>query len=191
MLRNKFSNHKNEAYSLRRHVISWSTKNKKELDLFGYDWDKILFKKYPLTFLNRFKIFPRFVIQKLSNYSSLYKGILNTKFDVLGNYKFCFCFENIYGINGYISEKIFDCFFSNTIPIYVGADNVLDYIPKNAFIDFRDFECIGDLYLYIENMNEETFNGYLKNFKSYLNSEKAKLFDARYNAELIVNQIVD
>ena len=67
----------------------------------------------------------------------------------------------------------------------------MDYIPKNEFIDFRDFECIGDLYLYIENMNEETFNGYLKNFKSYLNSEKAKLFDARYNAELIVNQIVD
>lgn len=187
---NKISNHKNEAYSMRRQVISWSSKNNKKLDLFGYDWDKILFKKFPFTYLNRFNIFPPFIEKKFAIYSKLYKGTLNSKFDVLGKYKFCFCFENIKGIRGYVTEKIFDCFFSNTIPIYIGADNISDYIPKNIFIDYRDFECIGDLYQYIESINEETFNVYLNNIKSYLTSEKAELFDARYNAELIVNQIV-
>lgn len=39
-------------------------------------------------------------------------------------------------------------------------------------------------------MNEETYNVYLNNINSYLTSKKAELFDARYNAELIVNQIV-
>jgi NAD(P)-dependent dehydrogenase (short-subunit alcohol dehydrogenase family) len=56
--------------------------------------------------------------------------------------------------------------------------------------DFIDFECIGDLYQYLERMNEETYNVYLNNINSYLTSKKAELFDARYNAELIVNQIV-
>lgn len=188
---NKVSNHKNEAYSLRRHIISWAINNKKKLDLFGYNWDKILFKKYPFTYLNRFNFFPPFVKKLFVPYNKIYKGTLNSKFDILGEYKFCFCFENIKEIKGYITEKIFDCFFSNTIPIYLGADNISDYIPKNSFIDFRDFESIDDLYLYLESMNEKTFNEYLKNIESYLGSKKAKLFDARYNAELIVNQILD
>jgi hypothetical protein len=187
---NKFSTHQNEAYTLRKQVINWFSKNNKDLDLYGYDWNKILFKRYPLTFFNRFNIFPQFVVKKLTSYSRLYKGKLNSKFDVLGEYKFCFCFENITGINGYISEKIFDCFFSNTIPIYIGAENITDYIPKNAFIDFRDFRSINDLYQYLESMDEDTYYLYHKNINSYLTSKKAELFDARYNAELIVNQIL-
>ena len=33
-------------------------------------------------------------------------------------------------MKGYISEKIFDCFYSGTIPIYLGAKDVKTIFPK-------------------------------------------------------------
>ncbi|MCL1721757.1 glycosyltransferase family 10, partial [Vibrio parahaemolyticus] len=50
-----------------------------------------------------------------------YKGSVESKTHTLKNYKFCICFENAQMIEGYITEKIFDCFFSATVPIYWGA----------------------------------------------------------------------
>lgn len=35
--------------------------------------------------------------------------------------KHYFCFENVRDLPGYITEKIFDCFFAEYIPIYWGG----------------------------------------------------------------------
>ena len=53
-----------------------------------------------------------------------------------------------YGMKGYISEKIFDCFYSGAIPIYLGATDVKDYIQEDTFIDYRNFENSSDLLSY-------------------------------------------
>lgn len=47
------------------------------------------------------------------------------------------------GEKGYITEKIFDCFFPGVIPIYWGAENVTDYIPQDTFIDRRNLKQTG------------------------------------------------
>ena len=60
-------------------------------DLFGVHWDKCHF--------------------------NCYKGYAPSK-ATLKNYKFCICFENITNVNGYISEKIFDCLQYGCVPIY-------------------------------------------------------------------------
>jgi len=56
--------------------------------------------------------------------------------NVFNKYKFVICFENSYA-NGYITEKIFNCFYGKTIPIYKGSEKITDYINKNSFIDGR------------------------------------------------------
>lgn len=56
--------------------------------------------------------------------------------NVMNKYKFILCFENSYG-NGYITEKIFNCFFAKTIPIYKGSPIIENYINIDAFISLE------------------------------------------------------
>jgi len=42
-------------------------------------------------------------------------------------------------MQGYVTEKIFDCFYAGTIPLYLGASDIPELIPKEAFIDCRQF----------------------------------------------------
>jgi hypothetical protein len=57
--------------------------------------------------------------------------------NVFNKYKFILCFENSYQ-NGYVTEKIFNCFFAGTIPIYMGAPNILDYFSESCFINVNN-----------------------------------------------------
>ncbi|EME32386.1 Putative fucosyltransferase R654 [Galdieria sulphuraria] len=48
-------------------------------------------------------------------------------------YKFSFCFENSQ-LTGYITEKLFNSFLADTIPIYWGAPNIDELVNTNAII---------------------------------------------------------
>lgn len=66
----------------------------------------------------------------------------NFNLELTSRYKFRFCPESIYHeiwSNDHITERIFACFESKTIPIYIGAYNIDDIIPKDFFIDFRKY----------------------------------------------------
>lgn len=110
------------------------------------------------------------------SYNSSYKGVVESKIDTLSNYKFSLCFENMKNSQGYITEKIFDCFSAGVVPIYYGADNIADYIPGNCYIDYRHFLDPYLLLDFIQNMDYLTWQEYLLNAKLYLNSEKSKEF---------------
>ena len=49
-------------------------------------------------------------------------------------YKFALVFES-YDLPGYVTEKIIDCLVAGVIPLYQGAPDVTDFIPKDCFID--------------------------------------------------------
>ena len=85
-------------------------------------------------------------------------------------------YENTKNINGYITEKIFDSFHAGCIPIYLGADNITNYIPQNCFIDKRMFKSYNELYVFLKTMTKHEYLTYLQNIKEFLNSDKAKLF---------------
>ena len=104
-------------------------------------------------------------------------------------YKFSICYENVTDINGYITEKIFDCFKNGTIPIYLGANDIFDYIPRNTMIHFKDYDNYSDLKFYLEGIDRDKFSSYQNNIKEFLNSNKAKRFDSKENAKLMVNKI--
>ena len=124
-------------------------------------------------------------------YISMYKGPIaghhsgTEKISLLKDYRFCFCFEHTLGLEGYITEKIFDCFAAGSVPIYYGAKNIDQYIPKDCFIDMQAFATLEDLYTFIKNMPKETYERYIDNIKKYLNSEQAYLF-SKENFEKII-----
>ena len=50
--------------------------------------------------------------------------------------QFALCFENSI-LKGWVTEKIFDCLFTGTIPIYLGAPEICGHVPAECFIDMR------------------------------------------------------
>lgn len=106
------------------------------------------------------------------------------KLDILKNFRFCACFENCM-VNGYITEKIFTCFTAGCVPIYWGAPNVEEYIPKDCFIDYRDFSNDEDLYQFLKSMSKERYNQYLQRIEAYLKSDKAHLFSPEHFNEIV------
>lgn len=68
-------------------------------------------------------------IKNLSIYSEYFLNFVN-------HFKFCIVCENSRG-NGYITEKIFNCFYSRSIPIYWGT-NPEEYFNNECYIDARE-----------------------------------------------------
>ncbi|QEC58553.1 hypothetical protein FSB75_15945 [Flavisolibacter ginsenosidimutans] len=91
------------------------------------------------------------------------------KYSVLRQYRFALCFENC-TYPGYITEKIFDCFLCRTIPVYLGAPDITDYVPGNLFIDARRFADFSALAAFLENMPEEERLAYTSRIDAYLQS---------------------
>ena len=100
-----------------------------------------------------------------------YRGTVDDKIKTLSDFKYALCFENVEA-KGYITEKIFDAFKAKCVPIYWGAPDITTYIPKNCFIDFRDFYDYEKLLNYITNISEDKYNGYIKNIEKLLSNKK-------------------
>jgi hypothetical protein len=118
--------------------------------------------------------------------------------EVFSLYKFIICFENSYN-DGYITEKIFNCFLANTIPIYSGSPIVHNFLNTDSFInippntlDTFDSSIIEKLknnetlYNNMIHMNKISPNyndeNYKKNLINIIQNKinKMKLFDWQY-----------
>ncbi len=123
----------------------------------------------------------------IANYSyskkiaNIYKGAVPSlnKTDTLAQYKFNFCLENSLGVKGYITEKIFDAFFSLTVPIYFGAKDAHNYIPNECYINYSEFKSIHDLHKYLINMDYKTYVNYQINITNFLNSTAVDFFSVK------------
>lgn len=179
-----------ELYSERVKTIRWFEKNApQDFDLYGIDWEypplnsgvsgkviKRLWKYIPgLIFIRPFPS---------------YRGRVDRKYKVLSRTRFSICYENVRDMPGYITEKIFDCFFAGCIPVYWGASNVDSHIPADCFIDRRKFRDTEQVYGFLKSINEEDFVGYQKRIAEFLESDNAYPFSSEYFAETIASTIV-
>jgi len=182
---NKYTNHPQELYTERIRAIRWFEKNHPEdFDLYGIDWNLYCFRgPKPVRLLNRIRPLRKIFVPKYPSY----RGTVKSKKEILDRYKFSICYENARDISGYITEKIFDCFFSGCVPVYRGADNVKDYIPENTFIDIREYRSYEEVYDYMKNMPEKEYAGYLDAIRQFLKSDAAYPFSGECFAETILN----
>lgn len=184
---NKKSSHPLELYSKRVKVIRWFEENYPEdFDFYGVGWDAYQFTgpKY-VRILNRIRPICKFLAPAYPSY----KGKVEAKREVLEQYKFAICFENAKDISGYITEKIFDCFFSGCIPIYWGANNISDHIPDDCFIDFNQFENLNEMYRYITSMSDAVYNDFLSSINEFLRSDACLKFSADYFANKVADVV--
>jgi hypothetical protein len=113
------------------------------------------------------------------------------KFEVIKKYNFYYCYENTQGLNGYVSEKIFDCLYSGIVPIYWGAPNVKELIPYDCFIEGKDFEDQRQLYSYLKRMNYERYRDYLEQARIFLRSKEMERFTVRNSNDCILAPMKD
>jgi hypothetical protein len=76
--------------------------------------------------------------------------------NVFNKYKFILCFENSYN-DGYITEKIFNCFFARTIPIYKGSNIIDAYINKKSYLKTDNIEILLEKINFLMNNEEEYY----------------------------------
>lgn len=185
---NKHKRHPNELYSERVRAIRWFEKNHiDKFDLYGIGWDKYTFSGKLTSHLNGITYLTRMFPSKYLSY----KGSVSSKYDVLKKYKFAICYENAKNISGYITEKIFDCFFAGCVPIYLGAPNILDYIPEDTFINREKFSNYNELYNYITNMPDAEYYSYTSKIYNFLKSKRVVPFNAESFAEIVTNEVCE
>ena len=185
---NKSIHHPLELYSKRVEAIHWfETNQPMDFDLYGVGWDEYKFSG-PRVFrmFNKIKPLVRFLSPKFSSN----RGVVSKKKPTLERYRFCICYENARDIPGYITEKIFDCFMAGCIPVYWGANNIEEYIPKNCFIDKRDFNNFKHLYEFINKMSDSQHLVYLYNIELFLNSKDSYQFTHEYFSQAVVTTIL-
>jgi hypothetical protein len=111
-----------------------------------------------------------------------YKGLNNfnfpvevvNKFNTLCEFKFCLCLENT-NFPGYHTEKLLDSIKSGCIPVYLGSNTISDIIPKDCYIDAKNYPNPFDLYEYLENMRESSWLNYYNAIKNFTTSDTFKV----------------
>jgi hypothetical protein len=138
----------------------------KAVNYFGYEEGFDLYGKW----WNRITFYPH--ILDMRAVRACYKGIipsLEEKYDVLSKYTFSLCFENC-RIEGYSTERIFDCFSVGTIPIYYGDPLISQMIPRDCFIDFSEFQDFRLLNEYLRSLSEDDVDRYRRNIRQFMHS---------------------
>lgn len=146
-----------------------------EVDLYGVGWDK------PLA--------PWYRSYKEAVGKS-YRGFAEDKVGTVSKYTFAICYENI-AWPGYISEKIFDCFFAGTIPVYWGAPDVALDIPKECFIDRTAFTTYEDLRSFLRGLSEKEIEGYRQAIRAYVSSPQFRVFTKEHFAETVYKALTE
>ncbi len=184
---NKTSTHPNELYSERVKTISWFEKNHpEEFHYYGVGWDYKLDLRWQ-------KVFKKLKIKSLlpKNKSVCFKGKVKEKHEALKQYKFAICYENARDINGYITEKIFDCLFAGCVPVYWGPANIEKFIPANCFIDRRKFQSHEALYSHLKSLSNDSILDYQNNINNFLSSKKFVPFSDKFFAANIIGNIFE
>ncbi len=190
-----------ELYSERMRAIEYFGKTG-DIDLYGHGWDGPTYRVGRWFVPGTFGKVPmpgtaQYISRKLVSYwqnlvpepkliaaRKVYRGFAASKSATLGNYKFALCFENSV-LKGWTTEKIFDCFFAGTVPVYWGAPDIEDHVPRECFIDKRAFPDYGELKKFLKSLTERDLRTYKENARAFINSPAFKPFTKHAFAELI------
>lgn len=112
------------------------------------------------------------------------------KLHLLKNYRFHLCYENMEGQRGYVTERIFESLFSRTVPIYWGASNIDEYVPRECYIDRRNFSSNQELNAVLQSIDAKTYARYLAAGDKFLKSPEAERFSPKGFAKTILKRIL-
>ena len=180
---------KNDLYEERLQVIRWHEANYPlDFELYGLGWDK---PSPAFTTPEKIKRRINRLRSQLFDYQPFpsFKGSIANKDTVLLNSKFSYCYENVKDLPNYITEKIFDSMMAGCVPVYWGANNIEKYIPKECFIDRRNFKSMEALHDFLKGVDALKYQTYQDAISYFLKSPQMQLFDADSYIDTIIRKI--
>jgi len=183
----------NELYSERLRALEFFNRYG-EVDLYGRDWEGP-----PVRMASRTpRVVHRLERRARTRWESLrpptdplrvavretYRGSTSHKAETLGGYTFAVCYENQI-LEGWITEKIFDCLYAGTVPIYWGAPDIERWVPPECFIDMRQFGGYEELREFLHSLTPEQIDSYRVAARDFIGSEDFLPFSKQTFAELI------
>jgi hypothetical protein len=144
-----------------------------DLDLYGGGWENLN---------NLPKPWPEKLAPIISGLNPLR---CENKHEVIAKYKFAICFENM-SYPGYVTEKIIDCFTVGVIPIYMGAPDIAEFIPKNLYIDLREFSNYQELSQHLKSIPPEAAMEMINAGYAFLESSAGKNFSLECFAKKVL-----
>ena len=99
------------------------------------------------------------------------------KIDIMKRYKFHAAFENG-NVRDYVTEKVYLALAAGTVPIYLGAPNIDEFVPKGSIIRVDSFENTAALAQHVQECiaNETLYQSYHEWRDRPLNSEFVERF---------------
>ena len=162
-----------ELYSARISAVNYFGRTG-DFALYGEGWTRRTF-------------YPRLLHAR--SVDACYKGILQSREEYLAtmsNYTFAICFENC-SVDGYVTERIFDCMSVGTIPIYLGAPDISAYVPESCFVNAARFESPYKLHRFLTSLEPDRIQAYKENIARFMNSSNFDRFRASQFSEHLVN----
>jgi hypothetical protein len=179
------------SYFRLRTIHFYERHHKSDFDLFGPGWEEGIYWKQTsprlyawLSRLRVNKLLPRYHL------GGCWRGVVDRKRDVIGRYRFAYCYENTTEIPGYITEKIFDVMMSGAVPIYLGHSSTSNRIPKACYIDRADFRDDAQLHSFIAAMTEKDWRAYLDAAHDFLLSKKAHPFSVSQYVKTVTDVVL-
>jgi len=149
-----------EMYSTRIDAMVCLAKHN-AIDLYGHGWGKWWSREsmWSSYWRNRVALM------------SIYRGTCRTKSEVLSQYCFSLCFENT-EMKGYVTEKIFDCLYAGTIPLYLGAKDIETLITPDAYVDCRQFRSWDEMRDKIMSMTDDEIDTMREVGRAFIRGER-------------------
>lgn len=177
--RNRWSYMPQSTYSFRRRAYRHFERAFPDgFDLYGMGWNA------PCISYEKWFGYPRF---------PSWRGEIDDTWDAkvhkIASYKFALCFENNASEPGYISEKLTDCFCARCVPVYYGSKGTERLIPRDAWIDVRDFRTLADLGTFLGGMDETCYHRYMAAIDRFMRSDRLDFFSTDHLFGVIADRL--
>ena len=117
-----------------------------------------------------------------------WRGPVDDKYEATSRYQFAICYENMV-LDGWITEKIFDCLYAGVVPIYLGAPDIATAVDPACFIDFRQFGSYPELERYLASLSDADLARYRAAGRDYLASAQFAQFTPDAFADRFIRDI--
>jgi len=177
--RNRWSYMPQSTYPIRKRAYRYFERAcPSRFDLYGQGWNQ------PCGSFERWFGCPVF---------ESWRGEIENSWDAkvrkLAEYRFALCFENNAAAPGYISEKMLDCLCARCVPVYYGSKGTENRIPRDAWIDLRDFRNFSDLHLFLDGIDEVAYAKYMRAVELFMASDQLAFFSTNHLFGVIADRL--
>lgn len=121
----------------------------------------------------------------------LFQGVpAESILEYAGNYRYSFAFENHGGDSSLISERIWDALWGDTVPVYMGHKGIDEFVPRDCFVDARQFDSPKEMLGWLVRAPKETWSKYRVAGREFIRSEAVEEFLPECFAENFLRQVI-